>query len=46
MTTRAERFGTRHTGTRQSRILTAPRAGRPDTAPAFAAALAEVPGTA
>ncbi len=27
-------------------ILTAPRAGRPDTAPAFAAALAEVPGTA
>ena len=27
-------------------ILTAPRAGRPDTAPAFAAALAEVPRTA
>ena len=27
-------------------ILTAPRAGRPATAPAFAAALAEVPGTA
>ena len=27
-------------------ILTAPRAGRPETAPAFAAALAEVPGTA
>ncbi len=27
-------------------ILTAPRAGRPGTAPAFAAALAEVPGTA
>ena len=27
-------------------ILTAPRAGRPETAPAFAAALAEVPGNA
>ena len=27
-------------------ILTAPRAGRPDIAPAFAAALAEVPRTA
>ncbi len=27
-------------------ILTAPRAGRPGTAPAFAAALTEVPGNA
>ena len=27
-------------------VLTALRAGRPETAPAFAAALAEVPGTA